>query len=60
MTSIDRLATSEEVAAPPSVQIYCIANPQGIWNSYFDPIWGSKYTMNINLRMFGIPKYDKI
>lgn len=27
------------------------ANLQGIWNSDFDPEWGSKYTININLEM---------
>lgn len=26
-------------------------NLQGIWNSDFDPEWGSKYTININLEM---------
>jgi alpha-L-fucosidase 2 len=27
------------------------ANLQGIWNDDFDPIWGSKYTININIQM---------
>jgi alpha-L-fucosidase 2 len=27
------------------------ANLQGIWNDDFDPIWGSKYTININTEM---------
>ncbi|KAL4870025.1 Six-hairpin glycosidase-like protein [Aspergillus spectabilis] len=27
------------------------ANLQGIWNSDFQPVWGSKYTININLQM---------
>ena len=27
------------------------ANLQGIWNEDFDPIWGSKYTININIQM---------
>ncbi|KIW10724.1 hypothetical protein PV08_10023 [Exophiala spinifera] len=27
------------------------ANLQGIWNEDFDPIWGSKYTININTEM---------
>ena len=27
------------------------ANLQGIWNNEFDPSWGSKYTININLEM---------
>ncbi len=27
------------------------ANLQGIWNDSFNPIWGSKYTININLQM---------
>lgn len=27
------------------------ANLQGIWNQDFDPAWGSKYTININLEM---------
>jgi alpha-L-fucosidase 2 len=27
------------------------SNLQGIWNKEFDPQWGSKYTVNINLQM---------
>ena len=27
------------------------ANLQGIWNDSFDPPWGSKYTININIQM---------
>lgn len=27
------------------------ANLQGIWNNEFEPSWGSKYTININLEM---------
>ncbi|KAL4875295.1 Six-hairpin glycosidase-like protein [Aspergillus karnatakaensis] len=27
------------------------ANLQGIWNPDFQPVWGSKYTININLQM---------
>ena len=27
------------------------ANLQGIWNEEFTPMWGSKYTVNINLQM---------
>ncbi|EUC46196.1 glycoside hydrolase family 95 protein [Bipolaris oryzae ATCC 44560] len=27
------------------------SNLQGIWNKEFDPLWGSKYTVNINLQM---------
>ena len=27
------------------------ANLQGIWNDNFDPMWGSKFTVNINLQM---------
>ncbi|MCL2244096.1 MAG: glycoside hydrolase family 95 protein [Treponema sp.] len=27
------------------------ANLQGIWNPYFDPPWGSDYTININTQM---------
>ena len=27
------------------------ANLQGIWNNEFDPSWGSKYTININLEI---------
>jgi alpha-L-fucosidase 2 len=26
-------------------------NLQGVWNDVYDPMWGSKYTVNINLRM---------
>ena len=26
-------------------------NLQGIWNKDFDPMWGSKYTININAQM---------
>ncbi|RMY00214.1 hypothetical protein D0868_09134 [Hortaea werneckii] len=37
------IATSRLGALPP--------NLQGIWNSDFDPQWGSKYTININLEM---------
>ena len=27
------------------------ANLQGIWNEEFEPMWGSKYTININIQM---------
>ena len=27
------------------------ANLQGVWNSQFEPAWGSKYTININAQM---------
>lgn len=27
------------------------ANLQGIWNEEFEPMWGSKYTININIEM---------
>lgn len=27
------------------------ANLQGIWNADFEPMWGSKYTININIQM---------
>ncbi|MDD3360774.1 MAG: glycoside hydrolase family 95 protein [Hespellia sp.] len=27
------------------------ANLQGIWNGEFEPMWGSKYTININIQM---------
>ncbi len=37
------IATSRAGTLPP--------NLQGIWNSDFDPMWGSKYTININLQM---------
>ncbi|KAI6833626.1 glycoside hydrolase family 95 protein [Hortaea werneckii] len=37
------IATSRLGALPP--------NLQGIWNSDFSPQWGSKYTININLKM---------
>lgn len=36
------IATSRNGTLPP--------NLQGIWNEDFDPMWGSKYTININLR----------
>jgi alpha-L-fucosidase 2 len=26
-------------------------NLQGVWNDVYNPMWGSKYTLNINLRM---------
>lgn len=26
-------------------------NLQGVWNDVYNPVWGSKYTVNINLRM---------
>jgi alpha-L-fucosidase 2 len=38
------IATSRNGTLPP--------NLQGIWNEDFDPMWGSKYTININLRMY--------
>jgi alpha-L-fucosidase 2 len=38
------IATSRNGTLPP--------NLQGIWNEDFDPMWGSKYTININLRTF--------
>lgn len=37
------ISTSRTGTLPP--------NLQGIWNSDFDPQWGSKYTININLEM---------
>jgi alpha-L-fucosidase 2 len=37
------ISTSRAGTLPP--------NLQGIWNSDFDPEWGSKYTININLEM---------
>lgn len=27
------------------------ANLQGIWNPHFQPVWGSKYTINVNTQM---------
>ena len=27
------------------------SNLQGIWNEEFEPMWGSKYTININIEM---------
>lgn len=36
------IATSRNGTLPP--------NLQGIWSEDFDPMWGSKYTININLR----------
>jgi alpha-L-fucosidase 2 len=37
------IASSREGSLP--------ANLQGIWNDNFDPMWGSKFTVNINLQM---------
>lgn len=37
------ISTSRDGTLPP--------NLQGIWNDDFDPQWGSKYTININLEM---------
>jgi alpha-L-fucosidase 2 len=37
------IASSRDGTLPP--------NLQGIWNEDFDPMWGSKYTININLQM---------
>ncbi|KAK6369728.1 hypothetical protein LTS17_009178 [Exophiala oligosperma] len=37
------IATSRNGTLPP--------NLQGIWSEDFDPMWGSKYTININLQM---------
>lgn len=37
------IASSREGSLP--------ANLQGIWNYEFDPPWGSKYTININIQM---------
>lgn len=36
------IASSRSGTLPP--------NLQGLWNENFDPMWGSKYTININLR----------
>jgi alpha-L-fucosidase 2 len=38
------IASSREGSLPP--------NLQGNWNENFDPMWGSKFTININLRKF--------
>lgn len=35
-------AGDDDLSLPP--------NLQGIWNDVYDPMWGSKYTLNINLR----------
>jgi alpha-L-fucosidase 2 len=37
------ISTSRNGTLPP--------NLQGIWNNQLDPMWGSKYTININLEM---------
>jgi alpha-L-fucosidase 2 len=37
------ISTSRNGTLPP--------NLQGIWSASFDPMWGSKYTININLQM---------
>ena len=31
------------------------ANLQGLWNPLDEPIWGSRFTLNINLRKFRLP-----
>lgn len=38
------IVSSREGTLPP--------NLQGLWSEDFDPMWGSKYTININLREF--------
>lgn len=38
------IASSRDGSLPP--------NLQGNWNENFDPMWGSKFTININLRKF--------
>lgn len=32
-------------------------NLQGIWNDVYSPMWGSKYTVNINLRKLRLPSF---
>ena len=35
------------------------ANLQGIWNQDLDPMWGSKFTININTQSKGLPAGKK-
>jgi alpha-L-fucosidase 2 len=46
------IASSRDGTLPPHLQ--------GIWGQDLDPMWGAKYTININLRMFSLYTHSDI